>query len=340
VVTGTDPTAPVLLAANTVPSFYRGAGRIGVLRRDPSLPVTDPEDWIASTARRTGMGDRGLTTLPDGTLLHDRIAQDPAAWLGPGLERSRLLIKLLDAGSRLPLHIHPDRTFAGKNLGSPDGKTEAWIVLHAEPDAFVHLGFSHDISADELQDLVIRQDLGALLARTNRVPVRAGDVLLCPAGVPHAIGAGVLVIELQEATDFSIMLEWDGYPLDPADAFLGLEPATAQAATDRAGYGTGRLLELLGQRVQPLATAPAGTQPLLPPAAAGFFGADQVRPASEGTTLDAGFSVLIVLEGDGFLSGTGPHPAPVRAGQTWLIPFAAGPTLLTGDVTAIRCYPA
>jgi mannose-6-phosphate isomerase len=179
-----------------------------------------------------------------------------------------------------------------------------------------------------------------LLARTNRVPVRAGDVLLCPAGVPHAIGAGVLVIELQEATDFSIMLEWDGYPLDPADAFLGLEPATAQAATDRAGYGTGRLLELLGQRVQPLATAPAGTQPLLPPAAAGFFGADQVRPASEGTTLDAGFSVLIVLEGDGFLSGTGPHPAPVRAGQTWLIPFAAGPTLLTGDVTAIRCYPA
>lgn len=226
--TRTDPTAPVLLAANTIPSFYPGPG------------------------------------------------------------------------SRLPLHLHPDQTFAGENLGSPD----------------------------------------ALLAQTNRVPVRAGDVLLCPACVPHAIGAGVLVIELQEATDSSSMLEWDGFPLDPADAFLGLEPAAALAATERTGYGTGRLLELFGRRVQPLAAAAAGTQPLLPPAAAEFFGADQVRPAPQGATLDAGFSVLVVLEGDGLLSGAGSHPATVRPGQTWLIPFPAGPTLLTGDVTAIRCHAA
>ena len=229
-------------------------------------------------------------------------------------------------------------TASDANAPLANGKTEAWIVLHAEPDAFVHLGFSHDVSADGLHDLVIRQDLDALLAQTNRVPVRAGDVLLCPAGVPHAIGAGVLVIELQEATDSSSMLEWDGYPLDPADAFLGLEPAAALAATERTGYGTGRLLELFDRRVQPLAAA--GTQSLLPPAAAEFFGADQVRPAPQGATLDAGFSVLVVLEGDRLLSGAGSHPTSVRPGQTLLIPFPAGPTLLTGDVTAIRCYAA
>jgi len=114
-------------------------------------------------------------------------------------------------------------------------------------------------------------------------------------------------------------------PLDPADAFLGLEPAATLAATDRTGYGTGRLLELFGRRVQPLPTVAVGTQPLLPPAAAGFFGADQVRPAPQGTTLDTGFSVLVVLEGDGFLSGARSHPTTVRPGQTWLIPFAADP---------------
>ena len=92
--------------------------------------------------------------------------------------------------------------------------------------------------------------------------------------------------------------------------------------------------------MQPLATAPAGTHRPLPPAAAGFCGADQVRPATEGTTLDARFSVLIVLEGEGFLSGAGSPPASVRAGQTWLIPFAVGPALMTGEVTAIRGYPA
>lgn len=61
-----------------------------------------------------------------------------------------VLVKLLDAGQRLPLHVHPDRRFATAHLASPYGKTEAWVILSDRPDAYVHLGFARDVSADEL----------------------------------------------------------------------------------------------------------------------------------------------------------------------------------------------
>ena len=110
---------PLALDANTPRSFYRGA----VHRFRGLPPASDPyypEDWIASTTARFGAAPAGLTTLPDGRLLADAIAADPAWWLGParGPELT-ILVKLLDAGQRLPLHVHPDREFAKAHLGSP-----------------------------------------------------------------------------------------------------------------------------------------------------------------------------------------------------------------------------
>ena len=316
---------PILLAPNTLPSFYAGNGRIAAFRGDPAVPATDPEDWIASTTPRTGMAPRGLTHLPDGSLLRDRIAGNPAAWLG-GADPS-LLVKLLDAGQRLPLHVHPSRAFAREHLSSPYGKTEAWLVLHAEPGAEVHLGFSRDVDPGELAHWVSTQDVGALLEACNRVPVATGDVLLCPAGVPHAIGAGILVIELQEMTDFSIMLEWAGFPLTARDVFLGLEPALALSAVDRSALAPAAVT---GRRLN---TEP-GIVSLLPAAADPFFRAEQVVPGKTDLVLDARFAVLVVRSGSGMLGSV-----PVVAGQTWLIPYAAGPLDLRGSVSAVRCYP-
>jgi mannose-6-phosphate isomerase len=96
------------------------------------------------------------------------------------------------------------------------GKTEAWIVLEAAPGAVVHLGFTRDVDAAELTGWVRAQDVGSMLAATNQVPVAAGDTVLCPAGMPHAIGEGILLVELQEPTDWSVILEWRGFPLAPA----------------------------------------------------------------------------------------------------------------------------
>jgi mannose-6-phosphate isomerase len=343
--TMTAPAAPVLLAPNTVPSFYPGAGRIATFRGNPNLPAADPEDWIASTTPRTGMAPRGLSHLQDGSVLADRFEADPVGWFGPEHvdrygSRPALLIKLLDAGQRLPLHVHPDRTFARAHLSSDFGKTEAWLVLDAEPGASVHLGFSRDVSQAELAAWVTGQQTTELLEACNRVPLHVGDVLLCPAGVPHAIGEGVLVVELQEMTDFSIMLEWAGYPIEPDDVFLGLTPELALSNVDRRGITGQDLAALAGTAVRSGTPADTGISSLLPPAADELFKAEQVIPPVGGIELDARFAVLIINTGDGRLTNADSAPVAVSAGQTLLVPYTAGPITLTGDVSALRCYPA
>lgn len=135
---------PIPLGPNTPPMFYHGGGRIDRLR-ETSGHEDRPEDWIASVTTRFGMAPGGMARLPDGVLLAEAVAADPEGWLGAehvaryGSDTG-LLVKLLDVGQRLPVHVHPDRGFAAEHLASPHGKTEAWIVLEAEPDASVHLG--------------------------------------------------------------------------------------------------------------------------------------------------------------------------------------------------------
>jgi mannose-6-phosphate isomerase len=336
---------PLPLAANSLSSFYPGAGRIGVFRRQPDLDPDHSEDWIASTTPRTGAAPLGLTTLPDGSLLADRFAAEPLSWFGPEYTarygaRGALLAKLLDAGSRLPLHIHPDRSFARRHLGSDFGKSEAWLVLHADPGATAHLGFARDIADAELSGWVTGQDTEAMLASCNRVPVRTGDVIFCPGSVPHAIGAGVLILEIQEMTDFSIMLEWAGFPLDPDGLFLGLDRDVALGAVRRSAVAGQDLEALRGQCIRTLATSRTGATPLLPAGAAEYFGAEQIVPSGGEITLEPRFSVLVVNEGAGTLASGASEPAEVTAGQVYLVPYAAGAVRVRGDLSAIRCYPA
>jgi mannose-6-phosphate isomerase len=327
---------PIVLSSNTPETFYRGAGRISQLRGDPTVPADRPEDWIASTTSRAGRANDGMTRLADGSLLAEVIAADPVAWLGTehvaryGADTG-LLVKLLDAGQRLPVHVHPDRKFAAEHLASPYGKTEAWIVLEARPSAVVHLGFNRDVAADELGGWVRDQDVASMLRATNRVPVTAGDTLLCPAGMPHAIGDGILLVELQEPTDWSVLLEWHGFPLDPRDVTLGLPLEEALACVNRQACPPGRVQALRGR---PL-TGAAGS--LLPEEADPFFVAERV---SSSAVLPAGYSVLIVTEGSGALCPQIGPPVPVTRGSTVVIPHAAGVCSLAGDFTAVRCLPA
>jgi mannose-6-phosphate isomerase len=139
----------IALPANQPETFYRGNGRIAAFRNVPALDDR-PEDWVGSTTDRFGLGPSGQSTLPDGRLLAEAIAAEPRWWLGPERTDTGVLVKLLDAGQRLPLHVHPDRRYANEHLASPYGKTEAWVIVSARPDAFVHLGFARDVEPGEL----------------------------------------------------------------------------------------------------------------------------------------------------------------------------------------------
>jgi mannose-6-phosphate isomerase len=285
--------------------FYRGGALIDRLRGEPEHDGELPEDWVGSVvaARNPGRDEpfAGLSRLEDGTLLRDVIAADPMAWGTPSL-----LVKLLDPVERLPVHAHPDRAFARVRLGSAYGKTEAWIVVATRAaQAEVWLGLREPVAREQYREWIDKQDTQALLESLHSLTVRAGDVVFVPAGVPHAIGAGALIVELQEPTDFSIVCEWDGFPIAAEDAHLGLGWDVALDALRLDAY-------------EPALGLPDEAQP--------FFAVDD-RAAPAGR-----FGVLLVLEGEGELDGQ-----PVRAGDAFVLPAACESFTVDGDIRVLRC---
>ena len=320
---------PIRLPDNPIRRFYRGSGRLA-----GGADAYLSEEWIGSTT--TAAGDTaGPSRLADGTLLADAVAAHPVEFLGaahverfgPGTE---LLVKFLDPGERLPVHCHPTRAFAREHLGCRHGKSEAWIIA-AAPDegGEVFLGFRDDVPMTLLREWVAGQHTERLLGALNRIPVRPGDALFVPAGVPHAIGAGLLVVELQEPTDLSIMLEWDGYRTGE-DTGIGLDRETGLRAVDRTAWPPGRLAGLS-------APGGSGARRLLPEAADEFFRAELVPPGAP-VTLDAGFSILIVTSGQGTLTAGG-ETHELAAGDKVLVPHACGDVTVTGTASLIRCRP-
>jgi mannose-6-phosphate isomerase len=310
---------PLRLPPNLLHRFYLGGERISDLRRTTITDDRTPEEWIGATNPSFGQETEGLSRLEDGAFLRDAIAEDPEAFLGPEhVERfgtdAALLVKLLDAGERLPVHYHPGRAFAQQHLGSTHGKTEAWLIVDAEPGASVSVGFKAEQDPETVARWVREQDDEAMLEALHEWPVHAGDAVFVPAGTAHAIGAGILMVEVQEPTDFSIVMEHDNFGIhDEAGATLGLGWDKALQALDSRAYD---------------GPPPAQT---LPQAADAYFRAERV---SAPATLDPGFSVLIALAGQGAVGDE-----QIARGATVLLPHAAGPVELGGDVTVMRCRP-
>jgi mannose-6-phosphate isomerase len=333
---------PIRLAANRFPRFYRGGSAIDELRG--TTPGAGggflPEDWVGSTTAAFGTDGDGLTRLEDGRMLREAVAADPEGFLGPAHaaaygDSPALLVKLLHAGERLPVHCHPDREFARRHLDCPWGKTEAWVIAGTEDDeAVVHLGFREAMDAGRLAELVAGQRVEALLAGLNAVPVAVGDTVLVPAGLPHAIGRGVLLVELQEPTDFSVLLEWEGFAIDGRrHGHLGLGFELALDCVDRSGWSRERLARLRGGR----GPDRSGAERLFPAEADPFFRAERLDP-DPAVRLEAGFSILAVTGGVGRLETAG-GSLELGRGDTVLVPFAAGPGQVRGRLAAVRCLP-
>lgn len=316
---------PIALPPNILRHFYAGGDRIAAFRGTEPADHT-PEEWIGAV-NTTFDGSRGPSRLSDGTLVRDAIAADPEAFLGPehvarfGTDTA-LLVKLLDAGQRLPVHFHPDAEFGRRHLGLEHGKTEAWLIVDADPGASVWVGFDREVDLGQVRTWMRDQDAGAMLDTMRELAVSAGDAIFVPAGAPHSIGRGILMVEVQEPTDLSVLLEWDGFELTEDEGHLDLGWETALEALDASGWSEEDVAALRG---------PATGRSMLPVEADPFFRAERVRGGDE---LDPGFSILVAISGAGFLGGE-----PFDRGRALLLPYAAGGLTLEGDVEAIRCRP-
>lgn len=347
---GRHTTAPVVLGPNR-PAERPYRGGEGILRFRHLEPDADPaarrmpEDFVASATEVFAGGGVGLTVLPDGTTLREAMAADPHGYFGDEHVRAfgadpMLLVKLLDTRERLFVHYHPSTPFARDVLAHATGKTEAWIIVATDGPAYAYLGFCRDVSEQEVLEWFERQDVDAMLAAMNRVELVPGDTLHVPAGMPHSIGPGITLVELQQPVDLSILVEYDGFPgLDLQSALLGLDAATALSDLDRSSVSAERLAELASSR--PARRVAGGTvTPLFPAEADTVFRAEEIRIDSDTdpVVLDAGYSVIVVLEGVGSLEWDGGATA-LASGRTVLVPYGAGESALRGSLTVLRCRP-
>ncbi|MFG1602801.1 class I mannose-6-phosphate isomerase [Actinoplanes sp. NPDC049265] len=339
---------PVLLPPNIIDHFYRGGDRLAALRGVTLASERCPEEWLAATVHRAGEPDVGLSRLEDGTLFAKLVEADPVGWTGfpqgaPGAGPADvgLLVKFLDAGQRLPVHVHPTRPFAEAHLHSCYGKTEAWHILDVRgDDPAVWVGFRADVDPAELAARVDAQDSEWLLGHMNKISVRPGDGVLVPAGQPHATGAGIFLVEVQEPTDFSILLEWSVTTATRDESHLDLGFDTALRGVSHRAVGPDELATLR-HHVDP-ATRDGALQRGLPPAADSFFRVDIAAPGDGPepgeVVVPRGFAVAIVLGGSGELGWSGGRAA-INQGQAYAVPAGLGDWTVTGAARVAICRP-
>ena len=196
-----------------------------------------------------------------------------------------LLVKLLDAGQRLPVHFHPGRAFAREALGSRYGKTEAWVIVEAEPGASVHVAFDRDVEPASCASGCALRTPPPCSPRCTSWRSTPATWSSCRPGPRTRSAQGMLMVELQEPTDFSVLLEWDGFELTEDEGHLELGWDRALEALDRGGWDEDRARALKGRA--------------LPADADAYFRAERL---AGGSSLDPGFSILMVLGGAGTLA--------------------------------------
>lgn len=192
-----------------------------------------------------------------GRQLGDLVNEDPWALLGSrGLRATGgrsvfpLLVKFIDAAANLSIQVHPDDAAALHRDAL--GKTEAWHVLAAEPDGALYLGLQPDNSITVFE-MACRERLGRAASMLGRLPAVLGDTVLIPAGTVHALGEGVLVYEIQQASDITFRLDdWgrvdsrgETRPLHLDEGFAVLEPSfhpTVISPIDLAGKSQRQIL--------------------------------------------------------------------------------------------------
>lgn len=240
------------LPPNRVWRTYPGGRTLDALAGAPAPADTHlAEDWIASATRAVNPPQAQLSTLIshlsssssglsqvcvglDATPrdFAELLANDPEYFLGAAHVRKfgaspQLLVKFLDSGTRLHFQVHPTRAFAQKFLAAPSGKTEAYHVLAVRDDTgespYIYVGFQRPPSRVELRRMIEAQDIAGIEACFDKIPVRPGDTFIIPGGTPHALGAGVFMVEIQEPSDLVVRFEFEraGYVLPESARFMG-----------------------------------------------------------------------------------------------------------------------
>ena len=226
---------PVFFERNRVGRVYSGGKLFNGFFGDEAVDGFLPEEWIASAVSALNKDKKsekeGVSKVKDSDMYFDELIKEyPLEMLGKS-QKLRILVKVLDSAVRLPAQAHPDKAFSRKHFNSEYGKTESWIVLDTRPDARIYFGFKDGVTKEVFMQAIdeSKTDKDAMERLMEYTEPQIGDVFIVPAKTVHAIGAGCLILEIQEPTDFTIQPEhWcDNYELSDDEMYIGLSKEEA-----------------------------------------------------------------------------------------------------------------
>jgi mannose-6-phosphate isomerase len=308
-----------------------GGRRLGTLLHKPIGEESDyAESWEICDYRDA------VSIVSDGPLagvsLRDLVQRRAGDLMGPGLanrDQFPLLVKFIDAHDVLSVQVHPDDEKA-KRLAGDNGKTETWVIVDAEPGSLIYAGLKSGVTREQLREAVARGRVEPLLHRFEPKP---GDCIMIEAGTVHAIGAGVLLAEIQQMSDATFRIDdWGRTGPDGKPRELHIEQAMESIDFNRGP-------------VNPLA-------PVTEPTAEGnlreqlskcpYFALERwtlKQPRSLG--LPDRFTIVMGLGGSCLLRGQG-RETSLAFGETLLQPASAGPCEVVPDrrhpATVLTCH--
>jgi mannose-6-phosphate isomerase len=245
--------------------------------------------------------------------------------LGPR-DQFPLLVKFIDAHQDLSVQVHPDDE-KGRRLANDNGKTETWVILDSEAGSLIYAGLKPGVGRDEFAAAIESRAIEHLLHSFEPKP---GDCILIEAGTVHAIGAGVLLAEIQQMSDATFRIyDWGRNGPDGKPRQLHLREAMESIDFDRGP-------------VRPItphfeATTGGGTRERL--ARSHYFALERltlVQPTLVGER--ERFTVVMGLKGTSTIEHRG-NSAQLDFGQTLLLPAALGPCKIAphGEATVLTC---
>lgn len=167
-----------------------------------------------------------MNSVNKGLTLKEYLEQDWAARVGEGAARFStfpVLIKLIDACQDLSVQVHPDDRYAREHEGGENGKTECWYIVDCEEGAALAYGFNRELTKEEFRASIQN---GTLLDVVQLMPVNKGDVFFIEPGTLHAIGAGILIAEIQQNSNITYRVyDYDRVGLDGKPRELHIDKA-------------------------------------------------------------------------------------------------------------------
>ena len=338
---------PVFFKKNRVFRVYLGGKLLDEFTGSEGEDGNFPEEWICSAVRAINPGHtdplEGISLRDeDGTPFDKLLSGNRKEYLG---EREDLgvLVKFLDSAIRLPMQVHPTRDFSKKNFKSPYGKAESWIILDTREDACIYFGFKDKVEKADFEELVRKseEDKDAMTSVVMRVPVKKGDVFFVDAGVIHAIGAGCLILEIQEPTDFTIQPEHfcGDYKLNYREMYLGLAPDIALDCFNYELYGesvlsSGKKLPKEEYRDDKLLI-----ESLIGKEDTPCFSVKRFLLCNGSFSLNIPASIWVCTDGEGTLTGEG-YEKKIKRGDYFFLPASASGKInasASGSLTLVAC---